>query len=70
MSEWSQDKPRSPGIYEFKCMETDYEVEIVPVERKPFLGLYAKIDELWRPVEMWHDGLTDCWWRSVESPKR
>lgn len=63
-NEWYVTAPSSPGEYEFKCLETGFVVEKVPVEDRRGT-LWAKMDGLWNQLSTWHDNLTDCWWRRL-----
>ena len=66
--DWHGTPPQQPGTYEFSCGETDYEVEIVVVEHRNAEDdtLWATIGGEYRPVDMWHEGLTSPAWRTPE----
>lgn len=61
---WRLQPPLRPGTYEFCCGETDYDVETVLVEERDGV-LWAQMDSLWKPLDMWHDNLTEPAWRDA-----
>lgn len=65
MSEWTEEMPAEPGIYELKCTENGHKPERVPVRSRERL-LWALLDGLWNPLTHYHNNLTDCRWRLEE----
>lgn len=55
--------PEMPGIYDFSCMENDFSAETIHVVYNDG-ELWATIGGEYRPLKMWHEGLTDCAYRS------
>lgn len=58
---WHCYPPQRPGKYLCAFGETDYEETPVDVVLKDDV-LWATLDGEFRPLQMWHDGLTDMWW--------
>lgn len=60
--DWHSTPPEQPGEYEFCCGEMDYEIEKTTVVDRDG-ELWCQIGGEYRPVQMWHDGLTSPAWR-------
>lgn len=61
-SPWKIYPPEVAGTYEFTCGEWDYEPQTVEVFEQRG-ELWAIIDGETRPLQMWHDNLTDPQWK-------
>jgi hypothetical protein len=84
MNHWSSDCPTRPGTYEFRCGETNYEVEafIVAFEKEALRrGLkhsHPDPKRVWvldtdvgsMPVDIFHNGLTNPCWRLALLPSK
>ena len=60
---WSEEMPSEPGVYEFRCKETDGQIEVGVVTL--FKGELWITDENvgFNPLKHFHDGLTKIAWR-------
>jgi hypothetical protein len=63
--DWSQTMPKTIGLWEIRCAETDMQATRVAITNRG-ARLYVHDDAVGvNPVKHFHDGLIDLWWRKL-----
>ena len=62
-AEWNPVAPKMPGLWYMRCYENDYCEDLVKVYYRYGVLSAMNNDIGCLPVEIYHDGLTDCLWR-------